>query len=381
MDSRESFPNSVASDRCDGAKLSPKPRSLSLPHVLLTPELFSAEGGIGRISRLYLRAMAESHPGQNLTVIALNDGEIPKDALYRYQASHAHDVPCSRSKWRCWKAIWRATAQEGTHVVCTHVHLAPLLWLARLFGHSHTFDVVVHGIEVWSKLPWLMRKALASARWVISVSNFTRQCLVNRYPNLRTNSIVLPNSLDPSFTIKDMTKLTVEGTILAVSRLAPHDHQKGIDHLIEAMADVVAKFPFAQLRIVGEGADRARLQRIASDSPAKDQIVFLGFIPEDALSREFHTCHVFSLPSCKEGFGLVYLEAMASGKPCVVASAGGAPEVIDSLSGIITPYADVPKLAQSLIEALTKEWSPQPILRRARSFSFPEFAKRWQTLA
>ena len=72
---------------------------------------------------------------------------------------------------------------------------------------------------------------------------------------------------------------------------------------------------------------------------------------------------------------------MAAGKPCIVANAGGAPEVIDSESGIVVPYGDVPFLADTLIEAHKNRWDATRIRNRAKQFEFPAFADRWRRLS
>jgi glycosyltransferase involved in cell wall biosynthesis len=98
------------------------------------------------------------------------------------------------------------------------------------------------------------------------------------------------------------------------------------------------------------------------------------------LRDEFARCTVFALPSQKEGFGLVYLEAMTHGKPCVAAAAGGAPEIITPECGLLVRFADVPALASACTKALASDWNPATIRTRARHFSYTEFKHRLQRL-
>lgn len=348
--------------------------------ILLAPELFRAEGGIARVSRHYLQAMAEASPDAPLHVVVLNDQDISPDALHRYSAGHAQAVGANRSKWVCLRALWRATAGGDCHVVCTHVHLAPLLWIIAKVRPGLHYDVVVHGIEVWRDLPSLLRQTLAGARRIFSVSDYTRREVERRQPKVASKLVVLPNALDPGFPIAAAAHTTQPYSILTVSRLAPHDEGKGIDHLIGAMPDVVAQLPTARLRIVGEGADRPRLEALANASTARPHIQFLGYVDEASLKAELARCALFALPSRKEGFGLVYLEAMAAGKPCLAAEAGGAPEVVDATSGCLVPYGGGPPLVAALVAALTRTWSVAPILARAQAFSFASFSARWRSL-
>lgn len=350
----------------------------NVPHVVVAPEMFLAEGGIARVSRHYLQAIAQSRPHSPLRVVVLNDNEVSAKRLRQHGATRAKAVACSRNKARFLKAIWNATQTPGAHVTCTHVHLAPALWLLQRLGRRFTYDKVVHGIEVWKPLSKLQQISLTNSRRILSVSEYTRREILKRYPDLGSQIVVLPNALDPSFTaINEKVVDSVPYSILTVSRLAAHDHEKGIDHLIAAMPEVLTAQPDATLRIVGEGVDRKRLEELAAASSAMDSITFLGFVADPELKREFAQCSLFALPSKKEGFGLVYLEAMSAGKPCIVADAGGAPEVIGEQSGMIVPYADCPKLAAKVTEAFAKIWDPEKVRARAEYFSLKSFSERW----
>lgn len=354
----------------------------NLPQAIVAPEMFLAEGGIARVSRHYLQAIATSCPLATLELVVLNDSEISPEMLERHEASRAHAVPCKRNKLQFLKAIWHATRSRHTQVTCTHVHLAPLLWLAQRLGRKFHYDVVVHGIEVWKPLTRLQQLSLKSSRRILSVSDYTRREIIKRYPHLEPKAVVLPNALDPTFASEHAASTEpIPCSILSVSRLAAHDHEKGIDHLIAAMPDVLKKHPTATLRIVGEGVDRKRLENLAVESSATNHIHFLGFVPDSELKQEFSRCTVFALPSKKEGFGLVYLEAMAAGKPCIVANAGGAPEVVDEHSGIIVPYGDISRLSSALNGALDKLWNQAKVQARAEYYSFPSFVNRWKNIS
>lgn len=375
----------VASLGCDGAKPSVLAPAEAEQLILLAPELFRIEGGIARISRLYLQGLALREPNRPLHVVVLNDEAIAPAALARHGAGAALAWACDRRKFALVRTLLKLTRGRRTHVVCTHLHLAVLLPLLRTVGRRLTYDVVVHGIEVWRPLSWWQRHALAGARLVLSVSEFSRSEIRRHHPTLPANLVVLPNALDPSFSTsppaEPVPPPTATGVILTVSRLAPHDRTKGIDHLIAALPAVRTKHPAAHLRIVGDGADRNRLEALASASGARDHITFLGHVDDAALRRELAGCTVFALPSAKEGFGLVYLEAMAAGKPCVAASAGGAPEVVDASSGLLAPFGDPDRLAEVLIAALDRPWSAAAIRTRAETFSFAAFLRRWEALA
>ena len=109
-------------------------------------------------------------------------------------------------------------------------------------------------------------------------------------------------------------------------------------------------------------------------------VEFAGYKSDAGLELEFARCRLFALPSQKEGFGLVDLEAMAHGRPCLGARAGGAPEVITDDTGVLVEYGDVPAIAAAIVTSLRRKWREDKILERARAFSYPRFRERLASL-
>lgn len=117
--------------------------------------------------------------------------------------------------------------------------------------------------------------------------------------------------------------------LLTVSRLCTSDSYKNIDLVIEA----VKQLDFCTLTIVGDGDDKIRLQQLAGACPRID---FRGHVDEAVKHQLYEACDVFVLPSTKEGFGLVFLEAMQHGKPCIGAMAGATQELIEhNVTGVL----------------------------------------------
>ena len=106
----------------------------------------------------------------------------------------------------------------------------------------------------------------------------------------------------------------------------------------------------------------------------------LGYVDDARLAAELRACRLFALPSKKEGFGLVFLEAMAHGRPCLGARAGGIPEVITPETGALVGYGDVPALAAACAAALRRDWDEAAILARARQFSYSPFRAQLASL-
>lgn len=350
--------------------------------LLISPELFLHEGGIARIMRLYLKALcAQARPGERVNSVVLNDRPGPEDRLPRYTTAQLGEhVGCDRRKIAFVRHALRLARGSGL-VICGHLHHLPIARLAQRLNPRLRYCLVAHGIEVWRPYGWIERQALLGAHRIFCVSEYTRRQLLRFLPALPAESlIVVPNTLDPYFAPELNDRLSTAPfalpRILTVGRLSSTDTYKGFDTLIEALPAVRSEYPTARLRIVGTGDDQPRLAALATELGVAGSVDFLGALSDEALRTEYATCDLFALPSRKEGFGLVYLEAMAYGKPCVAARAGGAPEVINDAVGVLVEYGNIPDLAGAVGELVRHPRDSEVVRRHAAAFAFPAFQRR-----
>ena len=346
--------------------------------LLLTPELFTSDGGITRILRLYLKALNElAKEPDTLQVVSLNDRTVDREMLARYCGARVSKTcVCSGSRI---KFILRALQMglRSKRIVCGHVGQLPVAWAVSLLRPGLHYYLVAHGIEVWRSFTWLERLALRGARQVWCVSKFTQTQLLSNCALQANRTAVLPNALDPFLEGVGAEDVPTDSmVILSISRLSIADSYKGIQHLIAAMPHVRSKIGTARLRIVGRGDALPGLRQLAVDQGVFDCVEFPGFVSDADLHAEFGRCRIFALPSEKEGFGLVYLEAMAHGRPCLGALSGGTPEVITSESGTLVGYGNVDEIAKALVESLRRKWSAEKIRDRAKQFSYVKFKER-----
>jgi len=353
--------------------------------LLLAPELFTTDSGIPRILRLYLKALCEiAGEKQRVRFVTLNDVEVDSADLRPYTDPRVLTqwAACGRDKRRFVAATLRLSGSTRL-IICGHVAQLPVAWLASWLRPGLRYALVAHGIEVWRPFTWIERRALRGAWRIFCVSEFTRIELLKNVNLDPSRVVILPNALDPELDadgIDSADITTSQPVILTVSRLASADCYKGIDHLIAAMPEILLAAPGTKLRIVGRGDDRPRLQQLVRDHRVETAVEFAGYVNDRQLRHEFARCTLFALPSQKEGFGLVYLEAMAHGKPCIAANAGGAPEVIAPESGKLIPYGDVPALARACTAALAGDWDATTIRACARRFSYPVFREHLKRL-
>ncbi len=165
-----------------------------------------------------------------------------------------------------------------------------------------------------------------------------------------SNAVVVPELIDldrwrqlfrANPAVPDLRKFTV----LSVCRFYP---RKRLDVLLRATALLRDRIPQLQVRIVGRGPEYQRLRQLSSELRVEPALRWLGDVSGSALAAEYNRSDVFCLPSVQEGFGIVFLEAMAAGKPIVAARAAAVPEVVGG-SGILVEPEHPEALAEGIL--------------------------------
>ncbi len=359
-----------------------RPTCCRLKTLLLSPELFLADGGVARIMRVYLKALCElSGPADEVYSLVLNDPPGGDSRLERYSNRQLkRHVGCAGSKIEFITQAVRLGRQADI-LICGHLHHLAIARLARIFNPKLRYFLVAHGIEVWRPYRWSERNALSHAHRILAVSDYTRTQIRRFFPALPPAKIVVvPNTLDPYFSADSRAPFVnspiMGPRILTVSRLTVADNYKGVDTLIEAMPLILGEFPLARLCVVGKGDDLPRLQALTTKLGVEKSVDFTGAIDDQTLKAEYETCDLFALPSRKEGFGLVYLEAMTKGKPCIGARAGGVPEVINERVGQLVEYGNIPELATAVGDLVRHPRDSEVVRRHAAAFDFTAFKQR-----
>lgn len=171
------------------------------------------------------------------------------------------------------------------------------------------------------------RVNVARADVVIATSRYSAACLREYYG--RDADAVIPEPIDLSVweaLLRGAEPRPAEGrfVVLCAARLY---RRKRIGLLLQAAAMLRGRIPELEVRIVGDGPEWPPLRRLWRELRLERHVKWLGYIPVRELAREYSHCDVFCLPSVQEGFGIVFLEAMAAGAPVVAARAAAVPEV------------------------------------------------------
>ena len=258
--------------------------------------------------------------------------------------------------WNALRAAGRRGERKGL-VFAAHVNLAPVAALVKARRRGMRMMVMTHGVEVWKPLSELRRWALGQADLVLAPSRDTAEQVATKQGISKEKVRQMAWGLDPILEAREaggegnhLPKGFPEGrVVLTVGQWRESERYKGVDTLIEALPQLIEKAPDAWLVAVGGGDDRGRLEELARKSGVGERVRFLDGLTQEELRSCYARCEVFALPSKGEGFGLVFLEAMAAGKPVVGGAHGGTPDVVeDEVTGMLVPHGDVERLGGAL---------------------------------
>jgi glycogen(starch) synthase len=217
--------------------------------------------------------------------------------------------------------------------------------------HPQTY---IHGVERW---------ITNRSQRVIACSHYMREQIVDIFGVAEKRVSVIPNGIDPDdLQAQDPVELVrlrsefaapEEKLVLLIGRLV---YEKGFQLALEAMPRVIEEAPGTRFLVAGSGTHEAELHRQAEELGLMEHGTFLGWIGDDVLHSLYRIADLTVVPSIYEPFGLVALEAMASGCPCIVADTGGLREVVVHEEGGLRFRADDPQaLAEVAIRVLSDD--------------------------
>jgi glycogen synthase len=217
--------------------------------------------------------------------------------------------------------------------------------------HPQTY---IHGVERW---------ITNRSQRVIACSHYMREQIVDIFGVAEKRVSVIPNGIDPDdLQAQDPAELVrlrsefaapEEKLVLLIGRLV---YEKGFQLALEAMPRLLDAVPGTRFLVAGSGTHEAELHRQAEELGLMEHGTFLGWIGDDVLHSLYRIADLTVVPSIYEPFGLVALEAMASGCPCIVADTGGLREVVVHEEGGLRFRADDPEaLAEVAIRVLSDD--------------------------
>ncbi|WGV25464.1 glycosyltransferase [Halotia branconii] len=331
-------------------------------HVFVFLEIFTHEGGIQSYVKDIFRSYLGLNTGYQADVFLLRDtfkcsNPFESDNLkFHYFQNQSPQIGRVKMGVTLLKYLLQ---KRPKHVFCGHINLAVLIQnLCQPLGIPYT--VLTYGKEVWEPLKNQEHRALASAAGIWTISRYSRDraCATN---GLDPNKIkMLPCAIDgEQFTpgskqleLVEKYGLTGNKVLMTVARLWSGDIYKGVDVTIRALPQIAQIFPEVKYLVIGRGDDQPRLAQLAEDLGVSDRVVFAGFVPTEALMAHYHLADAYIMPS-QEGFGIVYLEAMACGLPVLSGDDDGSADPLqDGKLGWRVPHRNPEAVAAACIEIL-----------------------------
>lgn len=355
------------------------------------PDLFSTTGGIQAFSRYLIEAVrAETFSNYFRALIKndLPDDIADKQALHNFNAYGDWPLRLRSGRFAlgCLGHAWR---ERPGLIVSTHLNFGPLARIARRnFGAPYI--LVAHGIDAWGITNASRLKALRVADLTLAVSNYTRERLIQE-AGLDVDRVkILPNTFaaekfaiapKPPQLLRRYGLQPDTPVILTVCRLADTECYKGYDQIIKAMPEIIRSVPNARYLLVGKGPDRNRIEKLIAEAGVGHAVILAGFVPDDELAGHYNLCDIFAMPSRAEGFGIVYLEALASGKPVLAGNKDGSRDAVGGGElGLLVDPDDTAEIAAEIIRVLRREHSrlnifnPELLRRRViELFGFDAF--------
>lgn len=340
--------------------------------LLLCTDAYGGHGGIALFNRELVAALTASADCEEVVVVPR---VIPHRGADAIPPKVTFLDGAAKGALAYLRTVSRMRRERFDLVICGHVNLLPL---ARLVSRDPL--LVTHGIEAWRHLrDPLSERLLHGCRGIVSVSALTRDRVL-AWSGYRGKTYVLPNAVRPEdYGIRPKNEALVERyrlggkrVLLTVGRIVSQERYKGFDEVIEVLPDLPRDVVYL---IAGGGNDTPRLRAKTHELGVADRVVFTGLFAEEEKPDLYNLADVYVMPSRGEGFGFVFLEAMASGVP-VIASAhdGGREAILDGRLGLLVDPANPAAIRAAISELLTRDRREIP--PGLDYFAFERFVER-----
>lgn len=356
--------------------------------LFLYLKAFSFTGGIEKFNRSFLKAMYDLSMDHDLDVYA--------SSVYD---SYAHEMyfPSLRFKGFggnriVFTIITISTAWHYNLLVLGHINLALVGYWIKKIKPSIKLIIIAHGLEVWGEQKGYKRKALESADRILSVSNFTKQKMIESNPSVSKDKIsIFPNTLDPYFVppkvfhkpqyLLNRYQLSLEDKVLlTITRISSFEKYKGYDNVIRCLHRLSKVNLKIRYLLCGKADEyeQERLHKIIQETNSASLVTMTGFIQEDELIDHYLLADVFVMQSKMEGFGIVFIEALACGRKVIAGSKDGSVDALlnGELGLLIDPDSEE-ELKAAILQSLNMSDDPGKLQSRViDAFGFDAYKER-----
>jgi phosphatidylinositol alpha-1,6-mannosyltransferase len=358
------------------------PRKYASPTVLFIGRAaWGQHGGIQRFNRRIATTLSEL--GIYSKILMIDDDDKLVERL-TYAAAHGFSGSIARFLVSFVGSVFKSNV-----LLIGHINFLPFSIAFRLLRPRGKIVMFAHGIEVWNSPdyrlkhwyePFLLKYCVDV---VAIVSRYSQTVMATAFKLPSSHFTLFPNAVDVIPVEPNSNSLK---SIITVCRLGSSEREKHVDKVIRALRIVKESLPTVCLTIVGDGPLRNEYESLASELNIQDHLHFAGSVTDADLDAAYRSASAFVLPSTKEGFGIVYLEAWLRGLPVIASIHGAGGEVVtDGVDGYTVDANDIELLAERMIRllvdrTLAKNMADAGRRKISSSYSGQAFSERLRIL-
>ena len=335
--------------------------------VLFTLQTFSSTGGIQKMTRTLAYALFHISKQKKWDFNLWSVYDSRYDLMDKYLSAE-NFTGFGRNKIKTGLRTVRKSFNSHI-VILSHVNLSLLGMVIKVLNPKCEIWLIAHGIEVWRPLSFIRKMFVKRCcDKVICVSSFTKSQMIKLHHSDPDKCIVLNNAIDPfmnlpvefekpEYLLNRYSLVPSNKVIFTLTRLASSEQYKGYEQVIKAVSRLKIKFPEIKYVLSGQydATEEMRIRKLISFCGVEDQVILTGFLSEKELADYFLLADLFVLPSKKEGFGIVFIEALACGLPVICGNADGSIDAIrNGELGTAINVDDLDELERSITTYLKK---------------------------
>ncbi len=308
--------------------------------VLYTLQTFSTTGGIQKMTRTLAHSLYHISKQESWVFRLFSVYDSRYDLMDRYLPAENYKGFSNHRLTVGLKTI--SETNRSDIVILSHVNLSLIGITVKLLNPKCQLWLIAHGIEVWRPVNFVKRAFLQRfCDKIICVSKFTNDQMILKHHSDPGKCVILNNAIDPFIKLPDTFEKpeyllnryglnAANQVIFTLTRLANSEQYKGHEQVIKAVSHLKKRYPAIRYVLSGQydQDEELRIRKLIDIHQVNKEVILTGFLKEEELTDHFLLSDLFVLPSKKEGFGIVFVEALACGLPVICGNADGSTDAI-----------------------------------------------------
>ena len=360
--------------------------------LFLTLKVFSATGGIEKVCRVAGKALNEIQVAEGGKFRVMSMYESSQDAAGNKYFPAEKFKGFNKRKSRFIFAAIKAGMYSDV-IILSHINLLLAGWLIKKIRPSKKLILLAHGIEVWEPFSAWKKIMLNTCNEIISVSNFTSASVQEQLKNTQIKFSVVNNCLDPFLPpptaakknpalLKKYSIGANDPVLLTLTRLSATERVKGYHTVMGIVAQLKKKYPSIRYLLAGkaDAAERKFLEQLICTLHLEENVILTGYVADDELAEYFQLADLYVMPSKKEGFGIIFIEAMFYGLPVIAGNKdGSADALLNGELGLLVNPDDVDEIKNAIEKMLGNSAHHKPDPQKLmQHFSFETYKENFK---